>query len=67
MVELSNLLVSYSKTLISNSLSRPKNIIGMLLTQNKNTNPKKFNKCGVCQLTCQYLNRKYIGQTGWNI
>jgi hypothetical protein len=34
-----------------------------LLTQNRNINQNKFNKCGVYQLTCHDYN-KIIGQTG---
>jgi len=36
---------------------------GKLSAHNKNTNLNKFNKCGVCQVTCQDYNRKYTGQT----
>jgi hypothetical protein len=42
---------------------KTKNTIGTLLTQDKNINPNKFNKCGVYQLTCHDCNRKNIGQT----
>jgi hypothetical protein len=42
---------------------KTKNTAGKLLTENKNSNPKKFNKCGLRQLTCHDCNRKYIGQT----
>ena len=37
---------------------------GKLLTQKKNINKNKLNKCGVHQLTCHDCNKKYIGQTG---
>ena len=40
------------------------NTIGKLLINNRNINPNKFNKNGISQLTCQYGNRKYIGQRG---
>ena len=43
---------------------KTKNTIAKLLTQNKNTNPNKFNKSGIYQSTCQDCNKKYIGQTG---
>jgi len=41
---------------------KTENTVGKLLTQNKNINLNKFNKCGVRQLTCHDCNRKYIGQ-----
>ena len=42
---------------------KTENTVGNLLTQNRNINPNKFNKCGVRLLTCHDCNRKYIGQT----
>ena len=59
-----NLLLSYSKNYNLKVSFKTKNTIGKLLTQNKNINPNKFNKCGVRQLTCHDCNRKYIGQRG---
>jgi len=43
---------------------KTENIIGKLLTNNRNINPNKLNKSGIYQFTCQYCNGKYTGQTG---
>lgn len=43
---------------------KTENTIGKLLNANKHINMNKFNKCGICQLTCPDFNMKYIGLTG---
>jgi hypothetical protein len=43
---------------------KTENIVEKILTKDKNINPIKFNKCGAYHLTCQDINRKYIGQNG---
>jgi len=62
-----NLLLSYLKNTNLKVSFKTKNTIGKLLTQNKNINPNKFSKCGVCRLTCHNYNRKYIWQTGRSV
>ena len=47
-----------------NSSFKIENVVGKILTKNKNINPKKIKKCGVFQLTWQDCNRKYIRLNG---
>jgi hypothetical protein len=39
------------------------NTRGKLLSKQQNHNLNKFDKCGICQLTCPDCNKNYIGQT----
>jgi len=40
------------------------NTTGKLLATGHHRTKCKYNKCGICQLTCPTCNKKYIGQTG---